>query len=198
LNRVSQSSSKKVKQRKASPLIPKGIVPFNPRALLPYRFQPQLYNLFIYAWDRKRIVQMTDKPKHERLLQVRAPWLTGSLLAVISLPIHLAVSHHESVVTAAVILGLIAGIYIGFALVDGRVRWLIIESTIAILFVSAATFGVMEWQWAIPIAYAMHGLWDWAHHRLVGTMLPRWYVPLCAIYDWIAAAGLALIWMYYV
>jgi hypothetical protein len=140
---------------------------------------------------------MTEHSKTERMLKVKAPSLTGSLLAVVTLPLHLMVSHQESVVTAAVILGLIAGIYIGFALVDGRVRWLVIECVIAIAFVSAATAGVMQWQWAIPIAYAVHGLWDWAHHSLVETHLPRWYVPMCAIYDWVAAAGLTLIWLLY-
>lgn len=128
-------------------------------------------------------------------LHVSRPWLTGSLLAVVTLPLHLPVSHAESVLTAALVLTLIAGIYIGFALMDGRIRWLIVEAIVAMLFVSAAVTGVQHWQWTIPIAYAVHGCWDWAHHRTIKTKLPRWYIPFCAIYDWVAAAGLALIWL---
>jgi len=43
-------------------------------------------------------------------------------------------------------------------------------------------------------ALALHGLWDLLHHRLIDTEIPRWYIPFCAIVDWVMAASLFIIW----
>jgi hypothetical protein len=33
-----------------------------------------------------------------------------------------------------------------------------------------------------------------AHRERVPTRMPRWYVPFCAVFDWVYAAGLLGIW----
>jgi hypothetical protein len=105
------------------------------------------------------------------------PLLTGSGLAVLSLPLHLA------------------GVYLGFAFADGRLSVITTELFVALGFTGAALAGVSLWPAWTPIAIAAHGFWDWAHHHeRVPTRMPRWYVPFCAIYDWIYAAGLLGIW----
>ena len=48
------------------------------------------------------------------------PLLTGSGLAVLSLPLHLVLSAETSVVLASLTLALIAGVYLGFAFSDRR------------------------------------------------------------------------------
>jgi hypothetical protein len=56
--------------------------------------------------------------------------------------------------------------------------------------------------WVVPIAYIAHGIWDYAHHEgskfasrsWKFVVVPAWYPPFCALYDWVAAATLAVIW----
>ena len=76
------------------------------------------------------------------------------------------------------LLVLVAGIYVGFALQDGRVAVLAIEAAVAGAFV-----GLWVSAWAVPVAYVLHGFWDVAHHRHVATAMPTWYIPFCAVFD---------------
>ncbi len=123
------------------------------------------------------------------------PRLTGSGLAVLSLPLHLALPAETSVLLAALTLALIAGVYLGFAFVDGRLSVMLIELLVAVAFTGAALAAAISWPAWVAVAFAAHGLWDWAHHReRVPTRMPRWYVPFCAVYDWVYAAGLFAIW----
>lgn len=134
----------------------------------------------------------TARPHHSKWSH-RAG-LLGAMLAVATLPAHLLLPLHTSQELAAVMLALIAAIYVGFALSDGRVRIVAIEVSVALGFAVAVLVGLWVTPWAVPAATALHGLWDLAHHRRVSTTMPRWYVPFCAVYDWIFASGLAAIW----
>lgn len=129
-------------------------------------------------------------------LEIARPWMVGSLVGLASLPKVFFSSHDDSVMAAALSLPLIAGIYVGFALRDGRVKSVVMEVIVAWLLFQAATIGLTEWEWAIPLALALHGVWGIAHHRWIETEMPRWYIQACAIYDWIAAVGITLIWLY--
>jgi hypothetical protein len=95
---------------------------------------------------------------------------------------------------ASIILTLVAGIYVGFAIQDGRPGIIATEAGVALVFAACALLGLWVTAWAVPAAVALHGFWDLAHHRRVTTAMPRWYVPFCAIYDWVFAAGLAGAW----
>ena len=120
------------------------------------------------------------------------PLLTGSGRAI---PLHLALPTEVSVVLAGLTLALIAGVYLGFAFADGRLSVMFTELFVALGFTGAALAGVIHWPAWTVIAIGAHGLWDWAHHHeRVSTRMPRWYVPFCAVYDWIYAAGLLGIW----
>lgn len=123
------------------------------------------------------------------------PARIGASLAFASLPAHFTLSRATSHELAAVVLVLVAGIYVGFALQDGRTKSLAIEGSIALGFVAAALAGLWVSAWIIPVAYVVHGLWDVAHHRHVTTAMPAWYVPFCAVFDWVFAAGLAATWV---
>ena len=123
------------------------------------------------------------------------PGRLGALAALASLPAHLYIPLSASYQLAAVILGLVGGIYVGFALNDGSSKMVAVEAVVALCFVGAALAGVWLTVWAIPAAYALHGLWDMAHHHYIATAMPRWYIPLCAVYDWIFAGGLVAIWL---
>lgn len=118
----------------------------------------------------------------------------GAMLALASLPVHFALPPGASQQLAAVSLTLIAGIYVGFAVQDGRRRIVATEGAVALMFAACALLGLWASAWVVPAAFALHGFWDLAHHRRVTTAMPRWYVPFCAIYDWVFAGGLAVSW----
>ncbi|WP_305617564.1 DUF6010 family protein [Novosphingobium sp.] len=127
-------------------------------------------------------------------LMGKSPARIGALFATVSLPAHFILPDNISHQLAAIVLTLVAGIYVGFAVQDGRSKALATEGSIALMFAAAALVGLAFWHWAIVIAYALHGFWDLAHHRSVDTAMPKWYVPFCALFDWVFAAGLMVAW----
>jgi len=124
------------------------------------------------------------------------PYATGSLLVALTLPVHALVPHEVSVALAAIMMGMIAGVYFGFALMDGRDGIIGIEVGMALIFCAAALAGLLINPLIMAATYFAHGLWDMAHHNRVSTRMPRFYIPACMIFDWIAAVGLALIWLW--
>ena len=72
----------------------------------------------------------------------RHPALAGAGLSLLSLPVHLVLPEAVSIPFAAVILGLVAGIYVGFALQDGRRRILATEGLAAVAFLAFALAGL--------------------------------------------------------
>lgn len=123
------------------------------------------------------------------------PAMAGAVLSLLSLPFHLVLPEAVSIQFAAVILGLVAGIYAGFALQDGRAHILAIEGLVALAFLAFALAGLIWSPWLIPAAYVLHGVWDILHHRRITTATPSWYPPMCAVYDGIFAAGLCALWI---
>ena len=123
------------------------------------------------------------------------PARLGAGLALVSLPAHFLLAPTASHQLAASVLALVAGIYVGFAIQDGRAKTLAVEGTFALGFVAVALAGLWVSPWAIPVAYLLHGLWDVAHHRGIDTVMPAWYVPFCAVFDWVFAADLTVAWL---
>jgi hypothetical protein len=96
-----------------------------------------------------------------------------------------------------VLIALIAGIYFGFAVMNGSARDQFVEFNVTGAFTVAALFGLLLWPILLPLAYFGHALWDLAHHnksRLSLVAIPQWYVPWCVIIDVIIGAGLIAIW----
>ena len=64
----------------------------------------------------------------------------------------------------------------------------------AALFGIMAVAGVLGSPYWFAVALFAHGLWDFAHHNgLFGAKIPRWYIPFCAVIDWIAALILLIL-----
>ena len=130
----------------------------------------------------------------EHIIQ-KHPLPVAGLMAVLSVPVHLFLPSSWSYAFAAVLLALIAGIYVGFAVVNDRPQQIVLQLLVAILFAVFATVAWLVNPFWLAAGYAAHGLWDIAHHlRLSKLSFPRWYIPLCAAYDLAAGVGLALIW----
>ena len=95
----------------------------------------------------------------------------------------------------AVLLTLIAAVYIGFALQDRLGSGLRLELTAAAGFVVLALLGLWLSPWLIVAGLGLHGCWDILHHNGVGvikTRVPQWYIPFCVGYDWLLALFLGV------
>jgi hypothetical protein len=127
----------------------------------------------------------------------RYPLATANGVSVISLAPHFFLSPELSLAFAAILLGVIAGVYFGFAVMRGSNLQQQIEFNVSFLFVIAALLGIGVSPWFLPLAYLAHGAWDLAHHnrsnlRLVS--IPQWYIPWCVIIDVIVGLGLIAVW----
>jgi hypothetical protein len=87
-------------------------------------------------------------------------------------------------------IALIAGVYVGFAVADGRPRVIAVESTVALAFVVLGAAGVAGSAWVLVVAYAAHGLKDLWQHRHDFVRGTRWWPPFCAAVDFVVAAAL--------
>ena len=89
-------------------------------------------------------------------------------------------------------LTLIAAVYIGFGVADGRWHVIAIESSVAGLFVVVAAVSVSASAWLLVLGLAGHGLKDLWQHRAHFVRNTRWWPPFCATVDWVVAAILAV------
>jgi hypothetical protein len=87
---------------------------------------------------------------------------------------------------------LIAAVYIGFTVADGRWSVLVVESSVAVIFVVVAATAVIGPAWLLVAAYAGHGLKDLWQHRTHYVANTRWWPPFCCVVDWVAALIIAV------
>ena len=134
--------------------------------------------------------RMTTLPagQAQRGNALRVPILCGLLVGAIQAASPAAFPWLEQATVHALYISLIASIYIGFAVADGRPRVLAVESVIVAAFVLVAAAGVTGPAWLLAAGYAGHGLkdfWQERHHFVANT---RWWPPFCAAVDWLVAA----------
>ena len=130
-------------------------------------------------------------------LFARRPVLTGIIVGIVTLAPHFFLSPEAAVGYAAILIALIAGVYFGFAVMNGSQRDQLVEFNVAGLFAVAGVFGFLMWPLLLPIAYLAHAAWDFAHHnrlRFPLVAIPAWYVPWCVVIDVIVGIGMILIW----
>jgi hypothetical protein len=87
---------------------------------------------------------------------------------------------------------LIAAVYIGFSVGDGRPKVIAVETGVASLFVVIAAAAVTGPGWLLVAGLAGHGLKDLWQHRTGFVANTRWWPPFCATVDFIAAAFIAV------
>ena len=94
---------------------------------------------------------------------------------------------------AGVSLAAVAGVYLGFAVADGRRSAIAIQAVSVLAFTAVAYIGVEEGSKAlIGAGWIAHGFWDAIHHEHHGpTEVRTWYPPFCAAAD--LAIGIPLV-----
>jgi hypothetical protein len=112
------------------------------------------------------------------ILQAFSPvglwWLDGALVWAISVVI-------------------IAAIYIGFAVADGRPRVIAVEVAVATAFVVISAIAVTVSPWLVVIALVGHGIKDLWQYRTRFVANTRWWPPFCAVVDAVAATLIAVL-----
>jgi len=91
----------------------------------------------------------------------------------------------------AVGLVVIASVYIGFAVADGRPRVFAVESSVTAVFVVVAAAAITGSAWLLVAGLVGHGLKDLWQHRTHYVANTRWWPPFCLVVDLTAAAIIA-------
>ena len=122
---------------------------------------------------------------------VRGPVAWGVPLGVVQGALPFALPWIDPAVVHALGLTLIAAVYVGFAVADGRRHVLAVEVAVATVFVVVATAAVTGSPWLVVAALAAHGVKDAWQHRTRFVAGTRWWPPFCAAVDWVAAGVVA-------
>ena len=114
----------------------------------------------------------------------RAPLIWGVIWGVIQAAVPLGFWWLDAATVYAMSIALIAAVYIGFAVADGRPTVIAVETVVASAFVVLAAAGVT--------GFAGHGLKDLWQHRSHFVANTRWWPPFCMTIDSVAAAIIAV------
>jgi hypothetical protein len=124
---------------------------------------------------------------------LRAPVLWGVVFGGIQAAAPLGFWWLDPATVYALSLALIAAVYIGFAVADGRPAVLAVESGVAGAFVVLAAMGVTGPAWLLVLGFTGHGLKDLWRERRHYVANTRWWPPFCLVIDWVAAAILVVL-----
>ena len=133
----------------------------------------------------------TPRPLAERSL--RAPVLWGVVVGILQAASPLGFWWLDAATVYALSLTLIAAVYIGFAVADGRPTVIAVEAAIAAVFVVVAAAGVTGPAWLLVVGLTGHGVKDLWQHRRQFVANTRWWPPFCLVVDWVAAAILVVL-----
>jgi hypothetical protein len=123
---------------------------------------------------------------------LRTPVAWGVVLGALQAASPLAFFWVDSATVYALGLAVIAAIYIGFAVADGRRHVLAVETAVASAFVVVAAVAVTGSAWLIVAGLAGHGVKDMWQHRTGFVTGTRWWPPFCAAVDFVAAGLVAV------
>jgi hypothetical protein len=133
-------------------------------------------------------VEVTQRP-HRNL----APIGWGVAFGVLNASAPFAFWWLTPATVLALTIALIAAVYIGFAVADGRPRIIATEVSVASIFVILAAIAVTGSPWILVGAFFGHGAKDFWQERHQFVANTRWWPPFCATVDWVAAAMLSVL-----
>jgi hypothetical protein len=147
-------------------------------------------------------VPMTAIPTTLTRRSLRGPLAWGVVVGVIQAASPFAFFWLDPATVYALGLTLIAAVYVGFAVADGRRHVLAVESIVAAAFVVVAAAAIPGSAWLVVAGLVGHGVKDTWQHRTGFVAGTRWWPPFCAAVDFVAAglitaaitAGLPLSW----
>ena len=123
---------------------------------------------------------------------LRTPVIWGLVVGVAQAATPLAFWWLDTATVYALGLAVIASVYIGFAVADGRRTVLAVETGVAGMFVIIAAAAVTNTAWLLVVGLAGHGFKDLWQHRRQFVANTRWWPPFCLVVDWAVAAIIAV------
>jgi hypothetical protein len=127
-----------------------------------------------------------------RRRDLRTPVIWGVVWGCLQAASPLAFFWLEDNTVYALGIVLIAAVYIGFAVADGRGTVIAVETGVASVFVVVAAAAVTGSAWLLVAGLAGHGIKDVWQHRTGFVANTRWWPPFCAAVDFVAAAFIAV------
>jgi hypothetical protein len=127
-----------------------------------------------------------------RVRDLRTPVAWGVAWGCLQAASPLAFFWLDAVTVYALGIVLIAAVYIGFAVADGRGTVIAVETGVASVFVVIAAAAVTGSAWLLVIGLAGHGLKDLWQQRTGFVANTRWWPPFCAAVDFVAAGLIAV------
>ena len=124
--------------------------------------------------------------------ELRTPVIWGLVWGCLQAASPLAFFWLDDSTVYALGLVLIAAIYIGFAVADGRGTVITVETGVAAVFVVVAAAAVTGSAWLLVAGLAGHGLKDLWQHRTGFVANTRWWPSFCATVDFVAAGLIAV------
>ena len=118
----------------------------------------------------------------------RAAMLWGIVVGLLQAATPLVFWWLDSATVYALGLAVIASVYVGFAVADGRPKVIAVESSVTFAFVVVAAAAVTGSPWLLVAGLAGHGLKDLWQHRSRFVANTRWWPPFCMIVDWVVAS----------
>ena len=125
--------------------------------------------------------------------RLRPPVAWGIALGVVQAASPLAFPWLDATTVYALGLAVIAAVYVGFAVADGRPEVLAVEVAVTCAFVAVAAAAVPALPWLVVAGLVGHGLKDLWQHRTHFVRNTRWWPPFCAAVDVVAAALIAVV-----
>jgi hypothetical protein len=126
------------------------------------------------------------------LSRLRVPISWGLVVGVAQAASPLAFWWLDAATVYALGLAVIAAVYIGFAVADGRPRVIAVESGVAAAFVIVAAAAITGSPWLLVAGLVGHGLKDLWQHRQQFVANTRWWPPFCLVVDFTAATIIAV------
>jgi hypothetical protein len=123
---------------------------------------------------------------------LRAPVIWGLVVGAAQAATPLVFWWLDTATVYALGLAVIAAIYIGFAVADGRLIVLAVETGVASIFVIVAAAAITGTPWLLVVGLAGHGLKDRWQHRSQFVANTRWWPPFCCVVDLAIAAIIAV------
>jgi hypothetical protein len=135
--------------------------------------------------------ESTGDPSTAVKRPMRPPVIWGLAFGALQAASPLAFWWLDAATVYALGLVLIASVYIGFAVADGRLVVIAVESSVATAFVIVAAVAVTGSPWLLVLGLTGHGFKDLWQHRRQFVANTRWWPPFCLVVDWVAAAAIA-------
>ena len=124
--------------------------------------------------------------------RLQGPVFWGVVVGVAQAATPLVLWWLDTATVYALGLAVIAAIYIGFAVADGRWFVLAVESGVASGFIIIAAAAITTSPWLLVVGLAGHGFKDLWQHRTHFVANTRWWPPFCLVVDFVVAAIIAV------